>query len=232
MGYPQQPSGPQPYGYGPPSGPTAPPRRTNGLAIAALVMGLVGFVSCGFTSILAIVFGHVSLSQIRRDGTDGRGMALAGVILGWFLTGAWILFWVLSWMGVVSTALYSAANPTPASTRDRLVLPTQPGGSSAPQAAGQTVVLEAVGSDGATSAGNVTYSTGSGLSLELKQEQGAGLPFTKELSLAEPYPIYLWVQNAGGKGTITCQIKVDGQVVREAKTDAPFGVCTVRADKP
>lgn len=238
MGYPQQPygqqpSGPQPYGYGPPSGPQAPPRKTNGLSVAALVLGLVGFISCGFTSILAIIFGHVALGQIRRDHTDGRGMALAGVILGWVLTGSWLLFWGLSWTGAISTALYSTVAPMPTVERSQLQVPAQPGDTDAPAVAGgQQVVLEAVGSDGATSAGNITYSTGNGLDLQLKQEQGAAFPYSKELSLEDPYPIYLWVQNSGDKGSITCRIKVGGQVVREAKADGPFGVCTVRAEKP
>jgi hypothetical protein len=50
---------------------------TNGLAIASLVLGIVG------GSGLAIIFGHVARSQIRRTGQDGAGMALAGLILGY-----------------------------------------------------------------------------------------------------------------------------------------------------
>ena len=48
---------PYPYPYPPGYPPGYPPRRTNALAIASLV--------CGFLfAPLAIVFGHVSLSQI------------------------------------------------------------------------------------------------------------------------------------------------------------------------
>ncbi|MFC5946383.1 DUF4190 domain-containing protein, partial [Micromonospora harpali] len=36
---------------------------------------------------LTVIFGHVALNQIRRDRTDGHGMAMAGVIPGWILTG-------------------------------------------------------------------------------------------------------------------------------------------------
>lgn len=50
--------------------------RTNSLAIAALVMGFV-------FPLLAIPFGHVARSQIRRTGEQGGGMALAGLILGY-----------------------------------------------------------------------------------------------------------------------------------------------------
>jgi hypothetical protein len=57
-------------------------RRTNPLAIAALVCGIVGF-GVAPAAIAAIVLGHVSLGQIRRDGDDGYGLAKAGLILGY-----------------------------------------------------------------------------------------------------------------------------------------------------
>ncbi|WP_219512699.1 MmpS family transport accessory protein [Nonomuraea ceibae] len=227
MSYPQQPySQPNPA-YGQPPAP-----RTNGLAVASLVLGLIGFISCGLTSILAVIFGHVAIGQIRRDGTDGRGMALAGVILGWVLSGAWILFWVLSWLGVVSSALYSAAITSgPAEpARTRLDLGRQPGGeqSSGAAAGGQAVVFEVSGADGATSIGTLTYSLG----FDIKQESGVTLPYSKEVSAGEPVPLSLIAQNAGQQGTITCRIKVDGKVVREDKSEGPYGVCNVRADAP
>jgi hypothetical protein len=36
----------------------------------------------GVTSVLALVFGCIALRQIRERNEGGRGMALAGVILG------------------------------------------------------------------------------------------------------------------------------------------------------
>lgn len=222
MGYPQQP-GQSPY---------APPtheRKTNGLAVASLVLGLTGFLTCGFTSILAVVFGHVSLGQIRRDGTDGRGMALAGTILGWFLTGTWLLFWVLSFTGAISSVLYTAASPSqPAVVRTRLGVSPQPGTTASAQQGGHAVVLEVEGKDGATSVGTLTYM----VKFDLKQESGITLPYTKEVASAEPYPLSLIAQNAGQEGSVTCRIKVDGKVVREAASSGPYGVCTVRADAP
>ena len=35
---------------------------------------------------LAILFGHLSLSQIKRSGEDGRGMAIAGLVIGYVIT--------------------------------------------------------------------------------------------------------------------------------------------------
>lgn len=56
--------------------------RTSGLAIASLVLGIL--VLCGIGSLLATIFGAVSLGQISRsNGTlTGKGMAVAGLVLG------------------------------------------------------------------------------------------------------------------------------------------------------
>lgn len=49
--------------------------RTNTLAILALVFGILG----GY---LAIIFGHIARSQIKRTRERGEGMATAGPLLG------------------------------------------------------------------------------------------------------------------------------------------------------
>ena len=82
----QQPTPVPGYGYPPPPRgyygyPPVPARRTNGLAIAALVCGVCGFIYL-VPAILGILFGCISLRQIRREGTDGRGMAIAGIVVG------------------------------------------------------------------------------------------------------------------------------------------------------
>lgn len=57
--------------------------RTNGLAIASLVLGIVWLWGIG--SIMALVFGYISKDQIDRSQgrQEGRGMAVAGIVLGW-----------------------------------------------------------------------------------------------------------------------------------------------------
>jgi len=73
------------YGYPPPAAPhyyqPYPVRRTNGLSVAALVCGICGFIYF-IPAILGIVFGVIAIRQIKRDGTDGRGMAIAGLVTG------------------------------------------------------------------------------------------------------------------------------------------------------
>ncbi|GAA0246410.1 hypothetical protein GCM10009527_048870 [Actinomadura nitritigenes] len=93
------PYAPQPYSQPPVQhhyyGGAAPVSRgTNGMATAAMVLGLIGIVSCGTTSILAIIFGHVAQSQIKRTHEEGQGMATAGLILGYIVTGLWLIVWV------------------------------------------------------------------------------------------------------------------------------------------
>ncbi|WP_406283479.1 DUF4190 domain-containing protein [Embleya sp. NBC_00896] len=92
--YAQQP----PYGYGyyqqPGYGGYMPQPGTNGLAIAAMILGIVWIYWLG--SLLAVIFGHIALSQTARTGQQGRGMAIAGVTLGWVgMAGLAILIVVL-----------------------------------------------------------------------------------------------------------------------------------------
>lgn len=85
---------PQPYGqqYGQPYGgyPYAPPQRTNGMAIASMVLGILWLYWIG--SVLALVFGYIAKRQIQERGEAGGGMATAGIVLGWVGVGFLLLF--------------------------------------------------------------------------------------------------------------------------------------------
>ena len=60
---------------------------TSNLAIWALVCGCLGLFLSLLASIPAIVLGHLSLSQIKKNpALKGHGMALAGLILGYVFT--------------------------------------------------------------------------------------------------------------------------------------------------
>jgi len=65
-----------------PSRPMLPP-KTSGKAIASLVCGLLFFVP--FLFIVAIVYGHLGLSEIRKSAgrLTGEGIAIAGLVLGY-----------------------------------------------------------------------------------------------------------------------------------------------------
>jgi uncharacterized protein DUF4190 len=71
------------------SGPPPKKIQTNGLAIAALVCGLAQFplwlflLVPGFVeAVLALSFGIGAVAQIRRQREGGRGLAIAGIVLG------------------------------------------------------------------------------------------------------------------------------------------------------
>lgn len=75
---------PPPWQPQPWAGPAPPPGgSTNGFAIASMVLGIVWVYWVG--SVLALIFGYVALRQIKRSNgwQQGRGMAIAGVVLGW-----------------------------------------------------------------------------------------------------------------------------------------------------
>jgi hypothetical protein len=91
---PPPPPGPGPF-HQPPYGYGAVATETNGMAIASLVLGLVWM--CGLGSILALVFGYQAKGQIdRSNGTQtGRGLAVAGIVLGWIGVAVLVVYVVL-----------------------------------------------------------------------------------------------------------------------------------------
>jgi hypothetical protein len=113
---PQSPPPPSPPS-GPPPGPTPPPAygqqaggygyqstpKSNGLAIASLVLGIAQIFICIIGAILALVFGYISRRQIDESGgtQGGRGMAIAGIILGWVGIGLGIVYIVVIIIAVV-----------------------------------------------------------------------------------------------------------------------------------
>ena len=92
------PGGVPPYyfpGYRP------PPKRTNSMAIAALVCGICGFVYL-IPALLGIIFGIIGLRQTNRDRTEGRGMAIAGIVTG--------AFWLVAFIVLIVVISIVAAN--------------------------------------------------------------------------------------------------------------------------
>jgi hypothetical protein len=77
----------------------APTGATNTMAILALVFGIGG----GW---LGILFGHMALSQIRRTGEQGRGLALAGLICGYIGAGITLIVIIVLIVVSVNTRSY------------------------------------------------------------------------------------------------------------------------------
>lgn len=73
-------SPPVPGYWSPPPAPGfVPVTRTNGLAIASLVLGILWLFWLG--SLVGLVLGLVALKQIKDRNQGGRGIAIAGVVL-------------------------------------------------------------------------------------------------------------------------------------------------------
>lgn len=72
----------------------------NGFAVASLVLGILWLWWVG--SVLALVFGYMGKSQIDRspETRSGRGLAVAGIVLGWVGVGILALVLILFLLGV------------------------------------------------------------------------------------------------------------------------------------
>lgn len=69
--------------------PPAQVAKTNVLSIVALITGILGL------AIVPVICGHISLSQIKRTGEQGRVMAIIGLVLGYLAIVAWIIAWIV-----------------------------------------------------------------------------------------------------------------------------------------
>jgi Domain of unknown function (DUF4190) len=58
----------------------------NTLAVVSIASALT---SIG--AVAAIITGHVALTQIKKSGESGRGLALAGTIIGYVTIALWVL---------------------------------------------------------------------------------------------------------------------------------------------
>src|ERR1700710_2384837 len=72
-----------PYGATNPYYAQPPAEKSNVLAIVSLILGIVSYFTGFFLAIGAVITGHIALGQIKRTGAKGRGMAIAGLILGY-----------------------------------------------------------------------------------------------------------------------------------------------------
>ena len=75
---------------------------TNGLAVASLVLGIIWIYWIG--SILALIFGYNAKGQIDRSNgmQSGRGLAVAGIVLGWVGVGTLALVLIVALITSVS----------------------------------------------------------------------------------------------------------------------------------
>jgi Domain of unknown function (DUF4190) len=76
------------------------PTTVCGFAVASMVLGIVWVFWLG--SILAVIFAFIALHQIRKanGALTGKGMAIAGMVLGWIGVATLMLVVLVSLLGV------------------------------------------------------------------------------------------------------------------------------------
>lgn len=79
-------------------------QQGNGMAVAGLVLGILGLVFCWVAvigwilALLGVIFGGVGMSKANKIGGKGKGMAVAGLACGaiGLILGIALFFWALN----------------------------------------------------------------------------------------------------------------------------------------
>lgn len=64
------------------------------------VFAILAIIFVWFAGLLGLIFGYIALSQIKRTGERGHGLALAAVILGWIALAAAIIILIVVFVGL------------------------------------------------------------------------------------------------------------------------------------
>jgi hypothetical protein len=99
--------------------PSHPPyvrRPTNSMAIASMITGIVGLMSCPVLGVIAVYLGKRAREEIRTAGEDGDGLAIVGLVTGWIGIGLSALtligfLLVVGYALFVGAAVFTAAAP-------------------------------------------------------------------------------------------------------------------------
>ncbi|MFM9876895.1 MAG: DUF4190 domain-containing protein [Rhodoglobus sp.] len=75
----------------------APAAKWNVLSIVSLVTSVVGL------SLVGIITGHISLSQIKKTGEQGNVLAIIGLVLGYLGLVVGVILLVV-WIGLLAAA--------------------------------------------------------------------------------------------------------------------------------
>ncbi|MFU8893119.1 MAG: GYF domain-containing protein [Luteolibacter sp.] len=103
--------------YAPPASPGSagfPPianaRPSSGLAIASLILGILGLTSCTFiTGIPAVICGHMAMGRThpKTGNLGGRGMAIAGLVMGYICSAILVIF-AIYFVAIIGAAASSS----------------------------------------------------------------------------------------------------------------------------
>jgi hypothetical protein len=96
--------------YAPPAVPSGLPGYvpTSGLAVVSLVCGILALITCMFLAgIPAVICGHLALTQMANPSIrmSGRGMAIAGLIMGYLAIATTVGMILMMVAGLVAGAI-------------------------------------------------------------------------------------------------------------------------------
>ena len=94
--------------YNAPPAPTSPAYASAPATQKTNVLAIVSLVSSFFISIVGIITGHIALSQIKKTGEQGRGMAIAGLIIGYIGIAAGII-WIIMIIILATAGAFSSS---------------------------------------------------------------------------------------------------------------------------
>lgn len=208
-------------------------KRSNGLGLASLIVGIVAIVGSAipfvnfvsiFLGAIALVLGIIGLVLKGRR----RGLAIAGTILG-------LLALII---GIVTASFYASAadsiskaieSSAPLAT-DAAAAPSDDASAATSDDAASRTVRYEVTSDSATLT-NVTYLTINDGASSMQQDNETAAPWTKDIAIKDEglftSSMFSLVAQAGADATtITCKITADGKTVQEATSTGPYAVAT------
>lgn len=229
----------------------SPPQRRgqDGFAVASLVLGILWIFWIG--SILAVVFGHLSLRHAKREQRPAPGLAIAGLVLGYLgvATLAITIAIAIAGAGGQSAGTGTAAAPSPS------LAASPAGGTPAPAASSSPgvhkthsrtqVVFTVTGS--APSGADITYGSDS----DNRSPQGGlgalgsgtALPWQGSVKYRSSALYYDVTAQLQGGGDITCKVRIrvtqfysDGTHISKAKTVASghasggYNICDAQAE--
>ncbi len=101
---------PPAYGSMPPPaypyyGPAAPHARTEGLAVASLVIAIASFFLCPFIgSVVAIILGYVARDRIKAaaGAVEGDSLAHAGIIIGFAVLAVHLVIAIIALIALIA----------------------------------------------------------------------------------------------------------------------------------
>ncbi|GIT82136.1 hypothetical protein LLS1_38050 [Leifsonia sp. LS1] len=91
---------PNAYPPAAPAGYTPYPAQKSGTNVLAIIALVGAFI----IPLAGVICGHIALSQIKRTGESGRGLALAGLIIGYVYIALIVLFTILAIVAGIAAA--------------------------------------------------------------------------------------------------------------------------------